>query len=68
MMMASVLELFSCRKFSFIHAFISSRQVVMVDDDADGADGNGVDNRGFSTFYPRPCFLSLACAASFCSQ
>ena len=38
------------------------------DDDNDDADGNGVDNRGFSTFYPRPCFLSLACAASFCSQ
>lgn len=30
--MASVLELFSCRKFCFIHAFISSRQVVRVDD------------------------------------
>ena len=38
------------------------------DDDNDDADGNSVDNRGFSTFYPRPCFLSLACAASFCSQ
>ena len=33
MIMASVFELFSCRKLSFIHAFISSRQVVSVDTD-----------------------------------
>ncbi len=30
--MASVLELFSCKKFCFIHAFISSRQVVKMED------------------------------------
>ncbi len=29
---ASVLELFSCKKFCFIHAFISSRQVVKMED------------------------------------
>lgn len=29
--MASVLELFSCKKFCFIHAFISSRQVVKME-------------------------------------
>lgn len=36
--MASVLELFNWRKFCFIQAFISSRQVVSVDgsDDDDG--------------------------------
>ena len=46
MMMASVLELFSCRKFSFIHAFISSRQVVMVDEDVGGADGGSAVRGG----------------------
>ena len=40
--MASVLELFSCKKFIFIHAFISSRQVVSVDDGDD--DGKAADD------------------------
>ena len=39
--MASVLELLSCRKFCVIHAFISSRQVVMVDE-GDGEGDGGV--------------------------
>ena len=39
--MASVLELFSCRKLSFIHASISSRQVVSVES------GRGVEGVGF---------------------
>ena len=32
MRIASVFELLSCRKFKLIHALISSRQVVRVDD------------------------------------
>ncbi|MEQ2163325.1 hypothetical protein GOODEAATRI_028890 [Goodea atripinnis] len=40
---SSVLELFSCRKWWFIHAFISFRQSVSVDSDGGGAvdDGKG---------------------------
>ena len=45
MRMASVFELFSCRKLSVIHAFISSRQVVSVDD-GDGGDDRGAEGRG----------------------
>ena len=43
--MASVLELFNCKKLWAIHAFISSRHVVSVDDDGGdgdrGAEGGG---------------------------
>lgn len=45
--MASVLELLSCKKFNFIHAFISSRQVVSVDDgDGDDRAADDGDNDG----------------------
>ena len=40
MRMASVLLLFNWRKLSLIHAFISSRQMVIVDE----VDGDGDDN------------------------
>ena len=40
--MASVLELFNCRKLSSIHVLISSRQVVSVDVGR-GAEEVGVD-------------------------
>ena len=46
MTMASVFELFNCKKFDFIHAFISSRQMVIVDDDAGGADGGSAVRGG----------------------
>ena len=46
MMIASVLELFNCRKFCFIHAFISSRQMVIVDADTDGGDSGRAERGG----------------------
>ena len=36
--MASVLELFNCKKLWLIHAFISSRQMVIEDGNDEGAD------------------------------